>query len=72
MSFSMNLYRSSSYLQSYSANDYPVSVDINDELHVGYRVLSNKASLEVFAESCWATAQPSPYSTPYYMFLKDG
>ena len=55
MTFTMDLYQSSSYLQPYGPNDYPISIDVNDELHVGYKVLSNKASLLVFAENCWAT-----------------
>lgn len=72
MTFTMDLYQSSSYLQPYGPNDYPISIDVNDELHVGYKVLSNKASLLVFAENCWATPQPNPYSSPFYTFLQDG
>ena len=72
MTFMMDLYTSASYLQPYGSKDYPINVNLNADLYIGYKVLSNKASLEVFAENCWATPQPSPYSTPYYTFIQSG
>ena len=72
MTFTMDLYQSASYFQSYGPKDYPISVNLNDDLYVGYSVVSNEASLEVFAESCWATPKPNPYSMPKYIFIQDG
>ena len=72
MTFAMDLYHSASYSHQYTDKDYPVGVDVDQLLHVGYKVESNNGMLDVFAERCWATPQPHPFTSPHYTFIERG
>ena len=72
MTFTMDMYHSASYSQQYGDKDYPVSVDVDQVLHVEYKVESNSGLLDVFAEKCWTTPQPHPLTSPHYIFIEKG
>ena len=70
--FRMDLFKSSAYRYPYAADDYPISVQLNQLLYIQYSVESLKSSLIVFADTCRATPSRDPYSSPQYVFLKNG
>ena len=66
-----HFYESSSFTTPYTAQDYPLTVDLNEYVYLQYSVASS-ADLVIMAENCKATKDVSFYSWPQYTFLQNG
>ena len=71
ITFTFDVYDTSSYSTPYANGEFPVEVALNDYLYVEYSVKSS-AALVVFAETCKATPGPSFYSSPQYLLIDNG
>ena len=67
----MDFYESSSFTTPYTAQDYPLTVDLNEYVYLRYSVASS-ADLVIMGENCKATKDASFYSWPQYTFLQNG
>ena len=71
LTFRLDFYRTAFYLTPYNDNDYPLTVPLNEYIHVKYSVESS-AGLVVMAENCRATKDGSYYSSPQYSIIQNG
>ena len=67
----MDFYESSSFTTPYTAQDYPLTVHLNEYVYLQYSVASS-ADLVIMAENCKATKDVSFYSWSQYTFLQNG
>ena len=68
----MHMYKSDNYRDKYSPSEFPVSVDLGQQLRIQVKVTDAIGDLVVFAETCRATLSTDPTSSPNYVFLKHG
>ena len=66
----MSLYNDSAYASLVSK--FPYSVKLKIPLYFKVEFVTNDPSLSMLIDTCKATADSSPSSTPNYRFLKDG
>lgn len=71
LTFTFDVYKTSSYSTPYANGEFPVQVTLNDYLYFEYGVESS-ADLVVFATTCKATPGPSFYSSPHYLIIQNG
>lgn len=69
--FTFDIYRTSSYVQRYTTDQFPVQVPLNEDIHLQYTVEST-ADLVVMAKNCKATKSSDYYSSPQYTIIQDG
>lgn len=70
--FTMDLFKTGRYLTAFSYNDYPITVNLRDQLFLQLAVQSHQSNLVLFVDTCKATPTPDPYSVPQYVFLQRG
>nr|XP_058952658.1 uncharacterized protein LOC131780054 isoform X2 [Pocillopora verrucosa] len=70
--FTMDLFKTGRYLTPFSYNDYPITVNLRDQLFLQLAVQSHQSNLVLFVDTCKATPTPDPYSVPQYVFLQRG
>lgn len=68
--FMMDMYPTDQYEAPYDS--YPVQKDLNDEMYLEVKVLSNDSKLVLIPEKCWATPSSDPDDDKSYAFIEDG
>jgi len=71
LTFKIDFYKGSSFDTPYSQEDYPLEVELNDDVFIGYSVESS-ADLTIMAVTCKATKDGSFYSWPQYTIIQNG
>lgn len=71
LAFKLDFYKSDSYATPYYDSDYPLNVNLNEFVYVGYSVESSD-DLVVMALNFKATRDGSFYSTPSYDLIRNG
>ena len=69
--FKMDIYRTSAYLTPYYGYEYPVTLELNEDMYVQFSVESS-ADLVVMALNCRATKDGNFSSTPKYDIILNG
>ena len=67
----MDIYRTSAYLTPYYGYEYPVTLELNEDMYVKFSVESS-ADLVVMALNCRATKGGNFLSTPKYDIILNG
>ncbi|XP_006003872.1 uncharacterized protein LOC102354532 [Latimeria chalumnae] len=71
-SYVFEFYTNHYYTSIIDPASYPVEVELQDMLYMEIQVQSSLYSIEVFVESCRATAHDDPNDSLYYDIIKDG
>uniref|UniRef100_H3ACW8 ZP domain-containing protein n=1 Tax=Latimeria chalumnae TaxID=7897 RepID=H3ACW8_LATCH len=71
-SYSFEFYSSNNYYSIIDPSNYPLNVELQDELYMKIQVESALSNIELFVESCKATPHDDPNDPVYYDILKNG
>ncbi|XP_063955536.1 ZP domain-containing protein-like [Lytechinus pictus] len=69
--FSLDIFKDGNFRDKYADSEYPVDVDLNEELYLGASVLSQERSLDVSIKSCVATPSAS-FNDEQWTIIRDG
>lgn len=69
---SMNLYKDKSYSEEFEANDFPMTLGLNEPLYIEIKVESPDDRLSVLAEHCYATPNQNPLDKITYTVIQKG
>ena len=68
--FLMEMYPTDAYDTPYDT--YPVQKDLNEEMYLEVKVLSNDSKLVLFPDKCWATPSSDPDDEKSFAFIENG
>uniref|UniRef100_H3ATL0 Soluble scavenger receptor cysteine-rich domain-containing protein SSC5D n=1 Tax=Latimeria chalumnae TaxID=7897 RepID=H3ATL0_LATCH len=71
-SYVFEFYTDRHYTSIIDPASYPVEVELQDMMYMEVQAQSSLSSIEVFVESCRATAHDDPNDSLYYDIIKDG
>eukprot|EP00057_Strongylocentrotus_purpuratus_P019386 XP_011673860.1 PREDICTED: uncharacterized protein LOC754003 [Strongylocentrotus purpuratus] len=69
--FALDIYRDEDFEEKYLEDDYPVDMDLNDDLYFGASVPSQDGTLDLSITRCVATPSNS-YNDDQYVFIEEG
>ncbi|XP_063956891.1 uncharacterized protein LOC129263433 [Lytechinus pictus] len=69
--FALDIYRDEGFEEKYLEEDYPVDMDLNDDLYFGASVPSQEGTLDLSITRCVATPSSS-FNDDQFLFIEDG
>nr|XP_054757315.1 ZP domain-containing protein-like [Lytechinus pictus] len=69
--FALDIYRDEGFEEKYLEEDYPVDMDLNDDLYFGASVPSQEGTLDLSITRCVATPSSS-FNDDQFLFIDDG
>ena len=69
--FNFELFRDDNYSTIYQAEEYPIDVNLGDDLYLAASV-DDTNDLVLFIDTCWATPSANPWDNTTYQLISNG